>query len=851
MQTISIKLKLIISSLLLVLFLIIAVISTWLGFSMVSKELETARLFDKQRTVLTDIGKSISEALLLKGSPQSRLRIQIGISIYIQGLDELKGNNILGAKVNHELVPMWLDFKNEVDKFLAIKEITAYVDIAFHQYLILREKTQSLSRQMALLAVDAYTIGEQTAQTIRWIVFVVVGLLLIGAILLLISIFRTVTIPLTQLTGTLVQIADDVDFSLRADVTSNNEVGQALKAFNHLMESLQFAITNINSMMRSLADEDFTKRLNLNHKGDLHQIEKSINSTANALQRNIEAREKVEQELKLLSTAMEQSPVSVVITDPDGDIEYVNPAFEMITGYSSVEVIGKNPRILKSGNTPVSLYRELWQTIKSGRIWEGELQNCKKDGELYWEKSHITSVRDEKGEIQHFVALMVDTTLQKEQEEKILQQAHYDTLTMLPNRFLSLDRLGEMIKRAQRSEYMLAIIFIDLDDFKKVNDTLGHETGDQLLKAAALRFKSIVRAQDTVGRLGGDEFLLLLDRINNVTDVVSVAENVLLAFQKPFTIKKRNLVLTSSIGITIYPEDGNEVSVLLRKADTAMYHSKEEGRNTFHFFTDSMNLSVARRMLVEEQLRLALKRNELYLEYQPIVEIKGRRLVGSEALLRWNSEILGNVYPEEFIKIAEETGLILEIGDFVLKEAITHVACWRKTFEEFKMAVNASPQQFRDIRFLRRIEALLNEVGLTGKALEIEITEGVLMTGHSQVQNSLMEIQRMGVSISMDDFGTGYSSLSYLRSYPFNTVKIDRSFISDIITDEADRELVVAAKRMSHGLGLKVIAEGVENESQMELLRQINCDYVQGWLLGKPKIAAEFEQSYLKGKYKT
>lgn len=550
---------------------------------------------------------------------------------------------------------------------------------------------------------------------------------------------------------------------------------------------------------------------------------------------DVTAQREAEAKVRTLSQAIEQSPVSVLITDGNAVIEYVNRRFEEITGYSAAEVIGKTPNILKSGQTPPSRYQAMWRALEAGKAWEGEFQNCRKNGEVFWERAHIAPVFNTAGELRHYLAVKEDITHQKRQDEKILHQAHFDPLTDLPNRFLALDRLGQLIKEAARQNTKLAVLFIDLDDFKKINDSLGHEVGDHVLIEAAGRLRATVRDDDTVGRLGGDEFIVLVGGLDAPDDALTIAETVLDRFRHSFCLGGRELLLTASIGIAMFPDDGDTPATLLRHADTAMYHSKEQGRNTCHFFTGAMNLGIARRLQVEEQLHSALARRELSLCFQPLVDVAHRRIIGVEALLRWNNSALGSVTPDEFIPIAEHTDLIIDIGKYVLTEAIAQVARWRGTSTpDFKVAVNLSPRQFRDTDLVSFIERTLASHNVPGDALELEITEGVLMDGHTQITAALMSLTRMGVRIAMDDFGTGYSSLSYLRSYPFDTLKIDRSFVRDLIVDPADRELVNATIAMAHSLGLTVVAEGVETEDQLKHLHSRRCDIAQGYLFSKP-----------------
>ncbi len=547
-----------------------------------------------------------------------------------------------------------------------------------------------------------------------------------------------------------------------------------------------------------------------------------------------------EERIITLSQAVEQSPVSVMITDPNGNIEYVNSAFEQLAGYSASEVKGKNPRILKSGNNQPEEYKKLWSTISTGGAWQGEFQNKKKNGDIFWENAHIAPVLDGDGTIRHYLAVKEDITRQKEQDQRILHQAHFDSLTDLPNRFLSLDRLTQLIKDSERNNTKVAVLFLDLDDFKKINDTLGHDAGDRLLEQAADRLKEAVREGDTIGRLGGDEFIMILGGLTDVMNARPAAENLLNRFRTPFNLDGRELILSVSIGISIYPDDGDSTVELLRSADTAMYCSKDQGRNTYNYFTKSMNKDVSRRLMLEEKLHGALERGEFYLCYQPIIEIKNRRVMGCEALLRWNNPVVGNILPDEFIPITEQTGLIVQIGRFVLAETLRMAAKWQNSYSpDFIVAVNLSPRQFRDPQLIDDINNILKVSGIAADSLHLEITEGVLLNGISHTDASLNTLNELGINIVMDDFGTGYSSLNYLRRYPFNTLKIDREFVSDITYDMGDRELVNAAIVMAHSLDLKVVAEGVETEEQLAYLESQGCDYAQGYLFSKPVSPAE------------
>jgi diguanylate cyclase (GGDEF)-like protein/PAS domain S-box-containing protein len=552
-------------------------------------------------------------------------------------------------------------------------------------------------------------------------------------------------------------------------------------------------------------------------------------------------------ELRKLSMATEQSPASVMITDPQGKIEYVNRSFERVTGYSAAEVLGLSAAAVKSSDGTEGAHGEAWKAMSQGLPWQGDLVNRTRDGREIWERTSIAPLNSDAGGIRHFIAVMEDITREKQQEQRILHQAHYDSLTGLPNRFLSVDRLSQQIKESRRRDATLAVLFIDLDDFKKVNDCLGHEAGDRLLVQAAQRLSAAVREGDTVGRLGGDEFIVLAGDLAGPGDASPLAEGLLEQLRRPFLLDGRELVLTASLGIACFPQDGDGAPELLRNADTAMYHAKAEGRNAYQYFTDAMNRSLSRRLRLEEQLHGALQRGELAVVYQPIVDVRRRTCVGAEALLRWRNAELGEVSPVEFIPICEQMGLIVPIGEYVLREALGLVAAGAAACGgAFTISVNLSPRQFREARLVDGVKHALQAAGVAPVSLILEVTEGVLMGGHGLVDEAISRLAGLGVTIALDDFGTGYSSLSYLRRYPFSRLKIDRSFIADLTTDPADRELVNAAIQMARALGFTVVAEGVETEQQLAVLAEQGCQYAQGYLFSKP-LSRDAFAAYLAG----
>tara|TARA_R110001583_G_scaffold46978_2_gene147167 strand:- start:4470 stop:6557 length:2088 start_codon:yes stop_codon:yes gene_type:complete len=465
-----------------------------------------------------------------------------------------------------------------------------------------------------------------------------------------------------------------------------------------------------------------------------------------------------------------------------------------------------------------------------------EYELAMSDGISYFE-ARINHLPDQ----HQILGIIRDITEQHKSSKIIRQQAYFDTLTLLPNRFLSLDRLSQMLKEAERNNEKTAVFFLDLDDFKKVNDSLGHEAGDKILVAAANRLNQAIRKEDTIGRLGGDEFIVLLRDLAEDHDALIIAEKLLNIFREPLRIDGRELILTLSIGIAMYPENGNSASELLRNADIAMYQAKTLGRNSCSFFTKKMNVTMLRRFDIEEQMHGALQRNEFEVYYQPQLDVKSKKIIGAEALLRWHNTRLGYITPDEFIPIAEQTGLIVSIGKYVVQQALKFLNQWQNsTQQQYTMAVNLSPSQFRDKELFNFVKKTLVDENILPESLELEITEGVLMTGQSYIEEALTKFDQLGVKLSMDDFGTGYSSLSYLRQYAFDVLKIDRSFINGITLNNEDCNLVKATIAMAHSLGLVVVAEGVEINEQFVLLDELGCDTAQGYYFSKPIPAQQF-----------
>ncbi|OAN44029.1 two-component system response regulator [Paramagnetospirillum marisnigri] len=547
-------------------------------------------------------------------------------------------------------------------------------------------------------------------------------------------------------------------------------------------------------------------------------------------------RRDAEERVRVLSLAIEQSPVSVVITDREGVIGYVNPKFVKATGYSADESIGRPIDFIHRKDAGEETYKAMWATIHAGQEWRGEFCNQRRDGQLFWEYATVSPLEDAAGTITNFVAVKEDISVRRSYEERLLRQANYDELTGLPNRLLTLDRLEQAIAVAHRRQTMTALIYIDLDRFKNVNDSLGHAFGDQLLKDAAARLTECVREGDTLSRMGGDEFVIILPGVDDGIAVQKVADRVVDTFTPPFTVSGQDHFVSASIGISLFPADGTDGQVLLRNAELAMYKAKEQGRGRYQFFTREINERVRDRLALESQLRGAAARGELRLEYQPLFSAGTGCAVGMEALIRWRRPPDTLIQPGHFIPLAEEVGLITEIGDWVAATACQEAAHLfaRRRGAKLRVAVNVSPRQLKGGAFGDWVRRQLDESGLAPDQLELEITESVLMDDTPETGQTLRMLCDLGVRLSIDDFGTGYSSLGYLQRYPFDTLKIDRSFVQGAVLDPNTAQLVETIVGMAHGLGLETVAEGVETAEQLDFLRSCDCDLVQGFLLGRP-----------------
>jgi len=552
--------------------------------------------------------------------------------------------------------------------------------------------------------------------------------------------------------------------------------------------------------------------------------------------RDITRRKTAEASMRLANQAFENSLEGIAITDAKGNILTMNNAFTVITGYTCEEVLGRNPRVLSSGRQSREFYDEMWRSIDETGKWQGEIWNIRKNGDIYPQWLNISRVLDDRGNVSNFVGVFSDISERKSAEERILHQVYYDQLTDLPNRVLFNDRLNQVLGLAKRhNDRHFAVMFLDLDRFKLINDSMGHQAGDQLLQQAAHRLRGSVRETDTVARMGGDEFTIVLSEIASSKDAANVAQKILDAFRPPFQLNGEEVFVSVSIGISVYPEDGNNIDILLKNADMAMYRAKGAGGSWFELYDVGLGNAASQRLAMETALHKALERDEMELHYQPQFDCDSGKLVGFEALLRWRHPERGLLGPDAFLGIAEETGLIVPIGDWVLRTACAQAQQWRRDFPGHRlMAVNLSGRQFQSADLAGHVSAALQHSGLPHFCLELEITETVVMQNLDASIAIMHQLAELGVQFSIDDFGTGHSSLAYLKKLPIHSLKIDRTFVRDLPADEDDAAIVAAIVAMSNKLGLRVVAEGIESRPQYQLLQQYKGIVGQGYLLGRP-----------------
>jgi len=566
-----------------------------------------------------------------------------------------------------------------------------------------------------------------------------------------------------------------------------------------------------------------------------NELENRVEERTRELTLEIAERKTAEKNLELAAKVIANLTEAVVIVDKNFKVSSVNPAFSEITGYGAAEIIGKRPPFYKALKQNRDLFQRMNADLKAKGYWEGELWTEKQNAQKFAIRISISAIVVDAGKDLQYAIVFNDITKRKQDEERIYYQANYDSLTELPNRTLFQDRLHQGLFTMARSGRKLGLMFLDLDGFKEINDNYGHDVGDLLLQEAATRLQECARNGDTVARLGGDEFTVIMPNLLDPADARLLAQRILDAISTPFTLKGHETNVSASIGVTIFPNDASDANELVKNADVAMYRAKENGKANFEFFTSELNEEIQERLVIKNGLGRALENDEFFLHYQPKMDIKTGRIAGVEALMRWNSKTMGSISPVKFIPVLEETGAIVEIGEWALRTACQQHNTWiAEGLPPIRIAVNLSARQLREETFVSKVMDIMKETGATPNSLEVEITESMVMSDATNAVAALMELNDLGLHISMDDFGTGYSSLSYLKNFPIHSIKIDRSFVSDIATSNDDTALVQTIIQYGHNTNRKVIAEGVENEEQLAILKKYSCDEIQGYYISKP-----------------
>ncbi|MCC5792892.1 MAG: EAL domain-containing protein [Legionellaceae bacterium] len=554
--------------------------------------------------------------------------------------------------------------------------------------------------------------------------------------------------------------------------------------------------------------------------------------------RNVTQKRLAEDELRIRERAIAASSHGVVIIDvtkSNFPVIYHNLAFERITGYRNSEILGEDIFSFPGLHHELTTFKRMRLAIREEREDKVEFQSQRQNGESYWCEFSLSPVRDSFHKIRHYVCLFHDITERRIMEEQLIEQATHDFLTGLPNRVLLVDRVGQAIAQSKKHQGIFALMLLDLDRFKMTNDTLGHSMGDKLIQAVANRLLIATSDIDTVARLGGDEFVILLSEITGAEDAQQRASEILQWLEKPFQIEQHRIKITASIGISMYPHDGTDYETLVKNADLSMYHAKDSGRNMYRMFHPEMNRLLISQMQLDSSLREALKQNEFHLVYQPLIDLRQKKVVGVEALIRWQSKLLGNVPPLDFIHLAEENGMILPIGEWVLEQACRQLSVWHQAgYKELTMAVNISGRQFRQPQLIEKIKQILQKTGLEPHYLELELTESLLVDNLQGAIDTMHAFKDMGIRLVIDDFGTGYSSLAYLKQFPVDKLKIDRSFINELNANNYDAAIARAIINLGHTLNLSVLAEGVETELQRNFISAHGCDYAQGYFFKAP-----------------
>ena len=576
-----------------------------------------------------------------------------------------------------------------------------------------------------------------------------------------------------------------------------------------------------------------------NTRGDLVEII--------SIGHDITERKSKERKLLLTASVFDYSIEGILITDPNGHILRVNKAFTDITGLSANQVTGKTPAIFSSGRHDSDFFEKLWESLTSKGSWQGEIWNRRQSGELFPAWLSLSGVKNKKQVTTHYIGLLTDITDKKISEQRIRQLAFFDELTQLPNRVLFMDRLSQSLAKASREKLYVPLLYVNLNRFKSINDSLGHDQGDTLLKLVAERLKQLVRDSDTIAHMGGDEFTIIVEPVTDKNEVLRIgsriAKSIVESMARPYDLNGYEAFISASIGIVAFPEDGKHPTELLKNADTAVTHAKQRGSNNYLFYESNMNATAMKRMQMATDMHRALEKGEFELYYQPTVDIRSGKINGAEALIRWQHSSRGTIFPLEFISLAEETGLIVPLSEWIFAEAIRQTKEWQDAgISPFRIAVNMSVHNLRSKELLKFISRMLEEIGLPANSVALELTESIFMDNVKDIKSVLTQLDDIGIRLLIDDFGTGYSSLSRLKELPARMLKIDRSFMRDIPENTDNKSLVTAMIAMAHSLNMQVIAEGVENKQQLNFLVEQDCDEVQGFLISRPVPAAQFKK---------
>jgi diguanylate cyclase (GGDEF)-like protein/PAS domain S-box-containing protein len=615
----------------------------------------------------------------------------------------------------------------------------------------------------------------------------------------------------------------------------------ALRMHNTIIKELTLQFENTQLITHLAQERERVAKLNDQLERRVVARTVDLSETNARLQREIAQRKRTEEALRQAAAVFENTTEGVIITDTDDRIVTVNKAFTDITGYGPAEVIGKTPRALYSGQHDESFFQARSDSIAQTGRWQGEVWKRHKEGRAFPVWLNVSTVRDEHGGVTYHVNVFSDITPLKDSQARLEHLAHHDALTGLPNRLLFQARADHALLRARREAGLVAVLLLDLDHFKNINDSLGHPAGDHLLHSVTKRLQNLMRAEDTVARLGGDEFILLLEGPRQPEDAAIVADKIIKVLATPFDLDGHQAYVSGSIGISVFPDDGQDVTTLIKNADSALYRAKEQGRNGYHFYTKDLTAEAFKRLALESTVRRAVEDSQFTLYYQPQISLSNGHIVGAEALVRWQHPTLGLVLPSQFIPMAESMGLIVRLGEWILHTACAQTKAWQQEgLPPLRMAVNVSSTQMTRGRIIDTMERILKDTGLDSRYIELEITEGLIMQQTNQTIATLEALKAMGIRLAIDDFGTGYSSLSYLKRLPLHRLKIDRSFIREIPYDSDDVAITRAVIALGINLQLIVVAEGVETQTQLEFLRGNGCDEAQGYLCGRPLPPSEF-----------